>query len=619
MRENADERANPVPDGRLAVYRRLLGYLRPHWRNVLFAYVAMAAATLMNLAVPQIIKTAIDRGLTQGTASTLFWAAGVILALAFVRALVGFVRIYYGEWLTHRVAFDLRNHFYGSLQGLPFAFHDRAQTGDLMSRATSDITETERFAGIGVLDLFATVLLVIGVSVAMFVENAFLALLAIVPLTALTITAIYFGNTIRPMFRAIQEQMGKLASVMQESMTGIGVVKAFAREEHELEKFDRENMLWFDKRYESMLIWANYWPLFTFILSTAIVLLLWFGGPLAIEGEITIGSLFAMISYVLMLNAPVSHLGFLVNLAATAAASATRVFEIIDMPNEVVEAPDAVAVDQVRGEVRFEGVSFAYSQGRSTLEEISFEAKPGQMVALIGPTGSGKSTITNLIPRFYDPTSGQVLIDGMDVRRIKLRSLRQHIGIVLQAPFLFNSTIAENIAYGQPEASMAAIEAAAKAAAAHKFIMQFPNGYATMVGERGVTLSGGQKQRIAIARAILRNPRIMILDDSTSSVDTETEHIIQQALAVIMEGRTTFVIAQRLLTLKSADMILVLDHGRIVQRGTHTELLAQAGLYREIYDLQLRDQEEFMAAQEGEQPTPTIEPSVRPTVAADAR
>lgn len=585
-------------EGRLGVYRRLLGYLQPHWRNVLLAYVAMMVATVMNLAVPQIIKQAIDRGLTQGTASTLFWAGGVILALAIGRGLVAFVRIYFGEWLTHRVAFDLRNHFYASLQSLPFAFHDRAQTGDLMSRATSDITETERFAGIGVLDLFATLLLVIGVSVAMALENGFLALLAMIPLAALTATAIYFGNTIRPMFRSIQEQMGKLASVMQESMTGIGVVKAFAREEHELEKFDRDNLLWFDKRYESMKIWANYWPLFTLILSSAILLLLWFGGPKVISGEMTVGSLFAMISYVLMLNAPVSHLGFLVNLAATAAASATRVFEIIDMPNEVVEAPDAVELEHVRGEVRFEDVGFAYSPGRSTLENINFETKPGQMVALIGPTGSGKSTITNLIPRFYDPTSGRVLIDGIDVRKLKLRNLRQHIGIVLQAPFLFNATIAENVAYGQPNANQEAIETAARAAAAHKFIMQFPNGYQTMVGERGVTLSGGQKQRIAIARAILRNPRILILDDSTSSVDTETEHIIQQALSVIMEGRTTFVIAQRLLTLKSADMIFVLDKGHIAQRGTHTELLAQSGLYREIYDLQLRDQEEFMASQE---------------------
>lgn len=585
-------------NGRLSIYRRLLGYVRPHWRQALMAYVAMILATLLSLAVPQIVKRAIDQGLTQGSASMLFWAGGLIMAIAVGRGAVAFVRIFYGEWLTHRVALDLRNHFYESVQSLPFAFHDRAQTGDLMSRATSDITETERFAGIGLLELSSTLLLVIGISVVMVFESPMLAAMVMVPLAALVVTAIHFGNTIRPMFRLIQEQMGVLSTVMQESMTGIGVVKAFAREDHELEKFERENMLWFEKRYESIKIWADYWPLFTFILSVAILLLLWFGGPAAIRGEMTVGTLFAMISYVLMLNGPVSHLGFLVNLAATAAASAARVFEMIDMPNDVVEAPDAIEVEHVRGEVRFEDVSFAYSPGRSTLEEINFETQPGQVVALIGPTGSGKSTITNLIPRFYDPTSGRVLIDGMDIRRLRLRNLREHIGIVLQAPFLFNATIAENIAYGRPDASLEEIEAAAEAAAAHKFVMQFPLGYQTMVGERGVTLSGGQKQRIAIARAILRNPRILILDDSTSSVDTETEHIIQQALAVLMQGRTTFIIAQRLLTLKSADMILVLDKGRIVQRGTHQELLKQDGLYREIYDLQLKDQEEFMAAQE---------------------
>jgi len=584
--------------GRLHIYRRLLGYLKPHWRNALLAYSAMIVSTILSLAVPLIIKHAIDQGLAEGSATTLFWAAGVILLLALARAAVGFVRIFYGEWMTHRVAFDLRNHFYGSLQNLPFSFHDRAQTGDLMSRATSDITETERFAGVGFLDLTATILLVVGVSVAMLLENALLAVLVMIPLAILTVTAIYFGNTIRPLFRSIQEQMGVLATVMQESMTGIGVVKAFAREDHELEKFDRENRLWFEKRYQSMKLWADYWPLFSLILASAILLLLWFGGTSVIRGEMTVGSLFAMISYVLMLNGPVTNLGFLVNLAATAAASAGRVFEIIDMPNEVVEAADAISVDEVRGEVRFEDVSFAYSAGRSTLENIHFVASPGQMVALIGPTGSGKSTITNLIPRFYDPTSGQVLIDGIDVRTMKLRNLRSHVGIVLQTPFLFNATLAENIAYGQPNAPMEAIEEAARAAAAHKFITEFPQGYQTMVGERGVTLSGGQKQRIAIARAILRNPRILILDDSTSSVDTETEHIIQQALSVLMKGRTTFVIAQRLLTLKTADMILVLDGGRIVQRCTHNELLGQYGLYREIYDLQLRDQEEFVASQE---------------------
>lgn len=584
--------------GRLDIYRRLLGYLRPYRRQVAAAYAAMLTATAINLIVPQILKRAIDQGLATGQARALFVAGGLILGIAVVRGFVAFANRFFGEWLTHRVAFDLRNHFYSSVQSLPFAFHDRAQTGDLMSRATSDITETERFAGAGLLDLTATVILVVGVSAAMMLEDFRLALLVMLPLAALIVTAIYFGNTIRPLFRRIQEQMGVLSSVMQESMTGIGVVKAFAREEHELEKFDRENQLWFEKRYESIRLWANYWPLFTFILSISILLLLWFGGPPALRGEITVGSLFAMISYVLMLNAPVSHLGFLVNMAATASASAARVFEIIDTPNEVVEAPNARVLTDVRGEVRFEHVSFAYTEGRSTLRDISFCAFPGQVVALIGPTGSGKSTITNLIPRFYDPTGGRVLIDGVDLREVQVKSLREQIGIVLQAPFLFNATIAENIAYGRPDAPMAEIEAAAQAAAADKFIRSFPDGYQTMVGERGVTLSGGQKQRIAIARAILRNPRILILDDSTSSVDTETEHLIQEALAVIMQGRTTFIIAQRLLTLKSADMILVLDEGRIVQRGSHLELLAQDGLYREIYDLQLKDQEEFVASEQ---------------------
>jgi ATP-binding cassette subfamily B protein len=447
-----------------------------------------------------------------------------------------------------------------------------------------------------------TLLLLLGVCAAMIIESATLAIYVMIPLAALTFTAIYFGNTIRPLFKRIQEQMGLVAAIMQESMTGIGVVKAFAREPYELAKFDKENEIWFERRFRANSIWANYWPLFTLILSSAIFMLLFFGGPQAIDGTITVGSLFAMISYVLMLNAPVSHLGFVVNMAATAGASAARVFEIVDTPNEVEEPADAIDLSDIRGEVTFEHVSFAYGEGRVTLDDINFTARPGQVVALIGPTGSGKSTVINLIPRFYDPTSGRVLIDGMDIRTVRLKSLRRNIGTVLQSPFLFNATIAENIAYGRPDASMDEIIAAARSAAAHEFISSFPQGYETTVGERGVTLSGGQKQRIAIARAILRNPQILILDDSTSSVDTETEHIIQQALAVIMHGRTTFIIAQRLLTLKSADMILVLDGGRIVQRGRHDELLRQDGLYREIYDLQLRDQEEFVSLQQAELP-----------------
>ncbi len=577
------------------VYRRLIGYLRPYWKPATFAYVSVLFASLLNLYIPQVLKGAIDQGVEGQRAGALFTAAGWILGIAVVRGGAAFVQRYYGEWLTHRVAYDLRNHFYNAVQRLPFTFHDRSQTGDMMSRATSDITEAERFVGMGLMDLTASLLLLGGVLVAMVLEDFSLSLFALIPLVLLLALTLRFGMVIRPRFKRVQEQMGQLSSTMQESMTGIQVVKAFAREADELRKFDAANEDWFSKRFGIIKIWANNWPTFTFILMVSVFLLLLIGGPRAIEGTVTVGSLFALLAYVMMLNGPVQRLGFLVNMAATSGASATRVFEIIDTPREVEEEENAAELDEVKGAVTFSHVSFGYEGGPRTLDDINFEVDPGQTVALIGPTGSGKSTITNLIPRFYDSTNGVIRIDGHDVRSLTLDSLRQKIGIVLQDPFLFGLSIAENIAYGRPEATPDEIIAAAQAARAHDFIMGFPGGYETVVGERGVTLSGGQKQRVAIARALLYAPRILILDDSTSSVDTETEHLIQQALNSLMEGRTTFIIAQRLLTLKNADQIFVLDAGRIIERGRHDELLAQGGMYRRIYDLQLRDQEEFAA------------------------
>jgi ATP-binding cassette subfamily B protein len=413
----------------------------------------------------------------------------------------------------------------------------------------------------------------------------------------LIVSTVRFGGTIRPMFKRIQDQMGVLSTAMQESMTGIRVVKAFAREPYELAKFDEENEEWFARKFNVVRAWASNWPFFNFLITLSIILLLFFGGPMAIEGAITVGTLFAMISYVLILNGPVQRLGFLVNLAATAGASASRVFAIMDEANDLQEKEHPFVAGEICGDVRFENVSFAYQSQIPILKNITFHAAPGRRIALIGPTGSGKSTVTSLIPRFYDTDGGRVLVDDVDVRDWQLRSLRSHIGIVLQDPFLFSQTVAENISYGRPEASDEEIIAAAKAARAHDFIVDLEEGYNTRVGERGVTLSGGQKQRVAIARALLTNPRILILDDSTSSVDTETEHLIQQALDELMVGRTTFVIAQRLLTLKQADCILVLDQGQIVERGTHKELLEKNGLYHQIYDLQLRDQEEFVALQ----------------------
>ena len=577
---------------------RLLGYLRSYRRQVSIAYVAMLLGTGLNLIVPRVMAWAIDYGLDKGQASYLFLAGGIIMAIAVVRGLLGFAQRYYGEWLTHRVAYDLRNDFYNAVQYQPFAFHDQSHTGDLMSRATGDIAESERFAGIGLMDFLSTMLLLAGVVVAMLLQSVPLALLGLIPLPILLITTTRFGLTIEPMFKRIQEQMGVLSTVMQESLTGIRVVKAFAREPHELDKFDRENNEWFARREGVIKKWGNNWPFMTFLIAMSIFLLLLFGGPAALDGRITVGALFAMISYVLMLNTPVQRLGFLVNLAATAGASAARILEIIDLPGEVVDRPDAIELGRARGDVRFDHVSFGYRDGLNILADIDFHARSGERVALIGPTGSGKSTITNLIPRVYDVSSGRVLVDDQDVRDLQLRSLRRQIGIVMQEPFLFSQTVAENIAYGRPEASREEVEAAAHVAHAHDFILELQDGYETRVGERGVTLSGGQKQRIAIARALLADPRILILDDSTSSVDTETEHLIQSALAELMKGRTTFIIAQRLLTLKNADTILVLDQGRIAERGTHQSLLAEEGLYRQIYDLQLKDQEEFVALQE---------------------
>lgn len=579
--------------------RRLLGYLRPYWRYVVLAYTVMLFGTGLNLIIPQVIAWAIDYGLSEGRATTLIAAGAIIMVIALVRGVFGFIQRYYGEWLTHRVAYDLRNDFYNAVQYQPFAFHDQSHTGDLMSRATSDISESERYAGIGLMDLTATILLMVGVVIAMLLESVPLALLAMLPFPILIITTVHFGMTVEPMFKRIQEQMGILSTVMQESLTGIHVVKAFAREPHELDKFDRENTEWFTRRQGLINKWANNWPFMNFLIMLSIFFLLWFAGPSALRGDITVGSLFAMISYILMLNTPVQRLGFLVNLAATAGASASRVFEIMDLPREVVDRTDAIALQFAGGDVKFEHVSFSYGDGLNILNDVDFHARPGDRVALIGPTGSGKSTITNLIPRFYDCTSGRVLVDGYDVRDLQLKSLRSHIGIVLQEPFLFSQTVKENIAYGRTEADMDEIIAAAKVARAHDFILELEKGYDTRVGERGVTLSGGQKQRIAIARALLEDPRILILDDSTSSVDTETEHLIQEALADLMIGRTTFVIAQRLLTLKHADCILVVNRGVIVERGTHSELLEMGGLYRQIYDMQLKDQEEFVALQAG--------------------
>ncbi len=582
-----------MQQNRTVTYSRLFSYLKPHKRELSLALIGMLGAVVFSLFIPQLVQTAIDEALLDGRVEALIRSAGLVLLAGCGRGASMYAQLYYQEYLTHSVAYELRNEFYWAVQKLPFSFHDVTHTGDLMSRATSDISETQRFIGIGLIELTRISLLVVGVLVAMWLESPFLSAVALGPLVIVVIIAIRFGRYVRGIFKLLQEQVAVLSTTMQETLTGIQLVKVFAREGYEKERFDKENAVWVDRRVAMILSWSNNWPTMGVLLAVAIILILWFGGPMVINEEMTPGTLFAMISYLLLLNGPVQRVGFLVNLASTAVSAAERIFSIIDTPSEISEQKVAVVPERVSGEIVFDNVSFGYQDGPKIIKDVSLTARPGETVALIGPTGSGKSTLTNLIPRFYDATEGEVLLDGKNIKDLTIKSLRSEIGMVLQDSFLFSDTIAENIAYGDTNATIESLEAAAKAARAHDFIERFPLGYQTIVGERGVTLSGGQKQRIAIARALLADPRILILDDSTSSVDTETEYLIQQALNELMVGRTTFVIAQRLLTLKNADQILVLDDGAVVEQGKHDDLLLQDGLYRHLYDLQLKDQEEL--------------------------
>ncbi|HEY4690538.1 MAG TPA: ABC transporter ATP-binding protein [Anaerolineae bacterium] len=587
---------------------RLLTFSRPYWRRVIATTVCLILITLLSLIVPRLLRDAIDFGLAQGDAGLVATIGLGLIGIGLVRSVLNFVQRYTAEWLSHRLAYDVRDALYERIQRLPFAYHDHSQTGQLLARCTEDVSNVQRFVGFALVDLINILLLFAGVLVILFSANARLTLIALIPMPFLVAYTIRFGVVITPYFTRIDQALARISTVLQETLTGMQVVKAFARESDRRDRFATGNRELYDSRVKTIRYWANAMPLMQVFVIASTALVIGFGGQLVIDRRLTLGELVAFNSYVLLLSMPAQRLGWIVNMLGEATASAVRIFEVLDTPIAIADPPGAISLPPLRGRVEFDRVTFAYHRPaqtgplhdgeshatvRAALQDVSFVAEPDQVVALIGPTGSGKSTIINLIPRFYDVTSGAVLVDGIDVRRCALKSLRSQIGIVLQESVLFSMSIRDNIAFGRPDAPPDAIIAAAQAARAHEFILSFPNGYDTVVGEKGVTLSGGQRQRVAIARALLMHPRILILDDSTSSVDTQTEYQIQQALAELMRSRTTFVIAQRLTTVKRADLILVLEHGRIVQRGTHAALLGEGGLYREIYDLQLRDQEEL--------------------------
>ncbi|NPV66811.1 MAG: ABC transporter ATP-binding protein [Anaerolineae bacterium] len=560
---------------------------------MILAYLGIIATAVLSILVPRILEDVIDIGIERGDQAFMLQAGLLVVGLGVLRGVAGFLMRYFSEWLANRAAYDIRNDLYDHVLRLSFRYHDTAQTGQLITRAISDVDEVMRYLAYGMIDGLNILSLTIGATAIMFAANVPLALAGLVPLIPLGITAWRFGYLVRTRFRTVMDKLSVLGEILEENLMGLSVVRAFAREPHEFRRFSAANQDLYDQRLHLIGTWGTYLPAMSLIVGLSTVLVLWLGSWLAGQpgSGVTTGTVVAFNAYVLLLARPLQNVGFVIMLTTQAIASGDRVFEVLNAPVEIASKPDALK-PRLEGHVRFEHVSFRYTDSTPlVLQDITLEAHPGQVIALLGATGSGKSTLVSLIPRFYDVCAGQLLIDGYDVRDLDLDALRQQIGVVLQESLLFSTTIRENIAFGRPDASEEEIVAAAKAANAHGFIMAFPEGYDTVVGERGVTLSGGQRQRIAIARALLLNPRILILDDSTSSVDTQTEHLIQQALIKLMAGRTTFVIAQRLTTVQHADQIVVLDQGRIAEQGTHQELLAAGGLYRDIYHLQLEDQE----------------------------
>jgi ABC-type multidrug transport system fused ATPase/permease subunit len=593
---------------------RLSRFLKKYWYWVILAYVCLFASTGFSLGIPELIKRAIDRGISLdlqtgqifGDQQFLLFAGLAIVGASLLRGMFSFGQTYLGEFISQRIAYDIRNRLYDRIQRLSFAFHDKAQTGQLMSRATQDVEAVRIFISIGALRILFIAATFIGICSLLFSMNWTLALITLAAMPPVSYWAVRLGRRLRPIWTDIQEDIAKLGIHLQENLSGVNVVRAFSREPYEIEGFRKKASQYYDDGILSSKIQAFNMPLMAFIFTLISGLVIWYGGREVVGGRLTPGELTQFYFYLAMMIMPIRMLGFMVNLVSRGIAAGDRIFEVLDAQSAVKEKPDATELGNVKGSFQFESVAFGYDTNPyesldSVLEKIDLEAKPGEMVALLGSTGSGKSTLVNLIPRFYDVTSGHITIDGIDIRDVSLTSLRRSIGIVQQDVFLFSATVRDNIVYGATDASDEQVLAATKAAYLHEFIESLPDGYDTWVGERGLTLSGGQKQRLAIARTLLVDPRILIFDDSTSSVDTQTEFLIQKALRELMKGRTTFVIAQRLQTVRDADQILVLDKGTIVERGTHAQLLEKGTIYRQIYELQLRDQEEALG-KEGDQP-----------------
>lgn len=575
----------------MTLYLRILSYIKPYMHRLIFAMFCTIMAAAGNLYIPWIIKDMIDEVLADKNGTMLNWIAASIIAIFVVRGLFWYGQNYLMSYVGQSVIIDIRAAVFKKLQRLSVSFYDKNKTGTIMSYVTNDVNALQSAMVENTIEMITEGFILIGSVVAMIYLDWRLTLFTVCTFPVVLWFMEFFGKKIRKTGGRIQECTADITSVLQESVASARVIKSFVREDYEVDRFDVENRANFRAYMKNAQLMATLTPVVELVAAIGVTMIIWYGGNNVINGTITAGSLVAFLTYAVNISNPIKRLTRVIGNIQKALAAAQRVFMIIDMPEEIAESRDAKQLPEVSGKVEFQNVSFAYDDKGNVITDLSFSVKPGEVIAIVGPSGAGKSTIANLLPRFYDVNKGDIKIDGHSVREVTLDSLREQVGIVPQETMLFNGSVYNNILYGRLDATKEEIEAAAKAANAHDFIMQLTDGYETKLGDRGVNLSGGQRQRIAIARAILKNPRILILDEATSALDTESERVVQEALDRLMVGRTSFVIAHRLSTVKNADKILVLEKGNLVESGTHDELLALDGLYAHLYKIQYRNKE----------------------------